>query len=215
LSPSASNEQVQVIITNNNSAVESALSTFVSAYNKVIQDLNTQEGKDSSGNAEPLYGSPTVANLQQSLQSAMNFTQSSGAITSMMQLGITVNTDGTLSLNSDTLDSILNSNYQAVINFLQPGGSFTSFGGNLTSVLNNLGNSSSNGAIKLAVQENAAIEQQLNLNISNEETIISAKKTQLTNELNQANYVLTAIPQQLQQINEIYSAITGYNQQKG
>lgn len=215
LSPSASGEQVQVIITNNNSAVESALSTFVSAYNKVIQDLNTQEGKDASGNAEPLYGSPTVANLQQSLQSALNFTQSSGTITSAMQLGITVNTDGTLSLNSDTLDSVLNSNYQAVVNFLQPGGSFTSFGGNLTSVLNNLGNSSSNGVIKLALQENATIEQQLNQNINNEETIISAKKTQLTDELNQANYILTAIPQQLQQINEIYSAITGYNQQKG
>jgi flagellar hook-associated protein 2 len=311
-------ETVQVEITNSNSAVESALNSFVSAYNKVAQDLNAQEGKDSNGNPEPLYGNPTLANLQQALTSALTFIQpasvtatnstigekdtitgsisisvgngttqsisvpsgdqtlaglasainaanlnitatiitvggrstlsltgtasgsagaitvdsssltdassgtgitfgspQSNAVTSFTQLGISANNDGTLSLNTDTLDSILNSNYQDVINFLQPSGSFSSFGGNLTSVLNNLGSSSSNGAIKLALQENAAVETQLNQNITNEENIISARKTQLTTELNQANYILTSIPQQLQQINEIYSAISGYNQNKG
>jgi flagellar hook-associated protein 2 len=34
----------------------------------------------------------------------------------------------------------------------------------------------------------------------------------LTTELNEANYTLTEIPQELQQINEMYSAITGYNE---
>ena len=106
----------------------------------------------------------------------------------------------------------MNSDYQDVVNFFQPSGYFTSFGGNFTSVLNNLGNSSSIGAIKLALQENAAVESQLNTNISNEETAISAQKTQLTTELNAANFTLTQIPQQLQQIDEMYSAITGFNE---
>ncbi len=214
LAPSSNGEQVQVIITNSNSAVESAINSFVSAYNKVVQDLNTQEGKDASGNPEPLYGSPTLTSLQEALQSALNFTQTSGAITSLSQLGVTAGSDGTLSINSDTLDSVLNTNYQDVVNFFQPSGTFTSFGGNLTSVLNNLSSSSSNGAIRLALQQNAAVEQQLDQNISNEETIISAKKTELTAQLNEANYILTSIPQQLQQIDEIYSAITGYNQKQ-
>ncbi|MDI3255173.1 MAG: flagellar filament capping protein FliD [Bacillota bacterium] len=214
LSPSANGEQVQVIITNSNSAVESAINSFVSAYNKVVQDLNTQEGKDSSGNPEPLYGSPTLATLQEALQSALNFTQTSGAITSLSQLGITAGNDGTLTVNSDTLDSMLNTNYQDVVNFFQPSGTFTSFGGNLTSVLNNLSSSSTTGAIELALQQNASVEQQLNQNISNEENIINAKKSELTTQLNEANYILTSIPQQLQQIDEIYSAITGYNQKQ-
>jgi flagellar hook-associated protein 2 len=39
-----------------------------------------------------------------------------------------------------------------------------------------------------------------------------AQQTQtLTTELNQANYTLTEIPQQLQYVNELYSAISGYN----
>ena len=49
---------VQVEITNDNSEVESAFSTFVGGYNKVMGDLNAQEGNDTSGNPEPLFGSP-------------------------------------------------------------------------------------------------------------------------------------------------------------
>jgi flagellar hook-associated protein 2 len=312
-------ESVQVEITNNNSDVESALNTFVTDYNKVLGDLNTQEGNDSSGNPEPLYGSPTIATLQQSLQSALTFLQpanavassssvattdtltgsisisvgggtsvpvsvpagnqtlagladainsastsnnlgvtasvitsgntqtlsltgatsgSAGAIsvdssgltdttsrtgvafgsaqsngiTSITQLGISVNNDGTLAFDTDTLDSVLDSNYQDVVSFFQPSGSYTSFGGNFSTLLNNLGNSAPNGAIYLALQENSTVETQLNTNVSNEETIISAQKTALTTELNEANYTLTEIPQELQQINEMYSAITGYNE---
>lgn len=306
---------VQVEITNNNSDVESALNTFVTAYNKVLGDINTQEGNDSSGNPEPLYGSPTLATLQSSLQAALTFIQpgstiasnssigstdkvsgtisigvgsatptsvtipagstladaaaainaantgvtatvitagtastlsfantttnnlsaaitvdssglmdettgsavtfgsgQGGAVTSLTQLGITVNNDGTLALNSDTLDSMLNTNYQDVVNFFQPSGTFTSFGGNFSTVLDQLGTTSTDGALNLALQENSTVEQQLNTNISNEETIIDAQKTQLTTELNEANFTLTEIPEQLQSINELYSAITGYNE---
>ncbi|QNI34453.1 flagellar filament capping protein FliD [Alloacidobacterium dinghuense] len=310
-------ESVQVEITNNNSDVESALNTFVTDYNKVLGDLNTQEGNDSSGNPEPLFGNPTIATIQQSLQTALTFLQpantaassssigtsdtltgnisisvgsgtaqsiavptgkqtlaglaaainsanigvtatvitagsgatlsltnanggaagainvnstgltdsttstavtfgsaQSNGITSITQLGVSVNNDGTLVLNTDTLSSVLNSNYQDVVNFFQPSGGFTSFGGNFSTILDNLGTSASNGAIKLALQENSTVESQLNTNISNEETTISAQKTQLTTELNQANFILTEIPQELQQIDEMYSAITGYNQKQ-
>ena len=308
-------ESIQVEITNNNSDVESALNTVVTDYNKVMSDLNAQEGNDSSGSPEPLFGSPTIATLQQSLQSALTFlqpanavgsnstigtsdtlngsisitvggttskidvpasgdqtlsglaaainsakigvtasvitagntstlslvnatsgstgsisvdsssltdqtsgaavtfgTSQSSAITSITQLGISVNNDGTLSLDTDTLDNVLNSNYQDVVNFFQLSGSYTSFGGNFSAALNNLGNSSTTGAVALALSENSTVQTQLNTNISNEEATISTQKTQLTTELNAANFTLTEIPQQLQNINEIYSAITGFNQ---
>lgn len=213
---SGSLENVQVQITNNNINVENAVSTFVSAYNTVMTDLNTQEGNNSSGSPQPLYGNPTVATLQEQLQSAISFTQSSGAVTSLSQLGITASAsaNGTLALDGTTLDSMLNSNYQAVINFFQPSSSgASSFGDNMTAILNGLGSTSgSNGVIALSLQQNSSEETQLNTNVSNEEATITATQTTLTNELNQANYTLTAIPQQIQSLNEIYSAITGYNQ---
>lgn len=203
---------VQVEITNNNSDVESAVSSFVSAYNTVMGDLNTQEGNDSSGNPEPLFGNPTIATLQDQLQQALDFTQSSGAVTSLTQLGVSVNNDGTLSLDTDTLDSELNSNYQDLVNFFQPSGSFTSFGGNFSTVLNNLGNSAPDGVLTLALVENSTQESTLNTNISNENSLISTQQSALTTELNEANYTLEEIPSQIDEVNELYSAITGYNQ---
>lgn len=203
---------VQVEVTNDNSDVESAVSSFVSAYNTVLGDLNTQEGNDSSGNPEPLFGSPTISTLQEQLQQALDFTQSSGAVTSLTQLGVSVNDDGTLSLDTDTLDSMLNSNYQDVANFFQPSGSLTSFGGNFTTVLNNLGNSSPYGVLTLALQADSTQESTLNTNITNENSLISTQQADLTTELNEANYTLEAIPAQIDEVNELYSAITGYNE---
>lgn len=203
---------VQVEITNDNGDVESAINNFVKAYNAVVGDLNTQEGNDPSGNPEPLFGNPTLSTLQNQLQQALDFTQSNGAVTSLSQLGISVNNDGTLSLNTDTLGSELNSSYQDVVNFFQPSGSFTSFGGNFTSVLNDLGNSASSGVLTLALNQDSTEESTLNKNISNEETVISAQKAKLTTELNEANYTLQAIPSQIDEVNELYSAITGYNE---
>jgi len=208
----APSADVQVEITNNNNDVESALNSFVTAYNKVIGDLNTQEGKDSSGNPEPLFGNPAVATIQENLQLALAFVQSGNAISSVSQLGISTNGNGTLSLNADTLQNALNSNYQDVVNFFQSSVSFKSFGANLSTALDNLGNGAPNGAVYLTLQQNAAQESSFNTSIRNEDARISAEKTQLTTELNQANFILEQIPLQIAQVNEIYSAITGYNE---
>lgn len=205
---------VQVEITNNNNDVETAVSSFVAAYNKVLNDLNQQEGNNASGNPEPLYGSPTVAAIQEQLGQALAFTQSSGAVTSITQLGISVNNDGTLTLNSDTLSSELSSNYKDVANFFQAGSGSTSFGDNFTSAMNMLGNSAPYGEVYLALQQNSSQESTLNANISSEDAHISAEQSQLTAELNAANFTLEQIPTQLSMVNEIYSAMTGYNQSR-
>jgi flagellar hook-associated protein 2 len=205
----APNESVQVEITTDNSDVESAVATFVSAYNTVVGDLNTQEGDDASGNPEPLYGNPDLAMLQEQLQESLTFIQPSGTITSLTQLGVTANDNGTLSLDTSTLDSVLDSNYQDVANFFQQTGSF---GANFTSALTNLGNSGPDGVIYLALAQDSSEESQLNTNISNENISISAQQSQLTTELNEANYTLEEIPSQVDEVNELYSAITGYNE---
>jgi flagellar hook-associated protein 2 len=135
----------------------------------------------------------------------------SGSVTSFTQLGISVNNDGTLTFDSSTLDSLLNTNYQDVANFLQPGNGFTSFGDNFTSILNNLGNTAPDGIVYLALQSDQSTESTLNTDVTNENALIAQQTQTLTTELNQANYTLTEIPQQLQYVNELYSSISGYN----
>jgi flagellar hook-associated protein 2 len=200
---------VQVQISADTTSIGTAISSFVSAYNKVIGDINTQEGKDSSGNPEPLLGSPLLAQLQGTLTGSLFTGAASGSIKNITQLGISMNNDGTLTLNGDTLNTALNSHLADVTGFLQNSGSF---GQMMSTTLNNLGTQAPNGSIYLVQQQNAAQETALNTDISNEDALLSAQKTQLTNELNTANQILQSIPSQLNQINEIYSAITGFNQ---
>jgi flagellar hook-associated protein 2 len=203
---------VQVQITNDTSAVGTAIGAVVSAYNAVVQDINGQEGKDSSGNAKPLYGSPTLASLQSQLSAALLGGAASGSIKSVTQLGIGFNQDGTLSLNTDNLNAALNDNFADVTGFLQ---NASSFGQGFTATLNNLGTQSTKGTVYLAQQENSAQEASLTLNISNEDALLATEKTALTTELNTANQILQSIPAQLNQVNEMYSAVTGYNTGNG
>ena len=209
LSSSSPGTQVQVQITNDTTDIGTAMSSFVSAYNAVITDINTQEGNDSSGNPEPLLGNPTLALIQNQLTQSLFTGSASGAISNITQLGISINNDGTLTLNPDTLNSALNSNFSDVTGFLQNSGSF---GQTLSTALNNVGTQAPDGAVYLAEQQNSTQETALNADITNENSLLASQKTQLTNELNTANQILQSIPSQLNEINEIYSATTGFNE---
>ncbi|MBB5344240.1 flagellar filament capping protein FliD [Tunturibacter empetritectus] len=209
LSSASPGTQVQVQVTDNTTDIETAVSNFVSAYNTVVKDINTEETNSSTGTAPALLGSPILAQLQSQLTGALFGGSASGSINNFGQLGISLNNDGTLTLDSSTLSSALSSNLSDVTGFFQSSGSF---GQTLTTAVNNLGTQAPNGAIYLAQQQNAAQEKALNADIANEDTLLSEQKTQLTNELNAANQILQSIPSQLNQVNEIYSAVTGFNQ---
>jgi len=207
----SSPETVQVVIDNDTSSIETAISTFVTDYNSTIKAINAQEGKDSSGNPEPLYGTTVLAQLQQGLLSAVSSSFGSNPINSLISLGITATAsdDGTISLDADTLSSALNSNFDQVVSLFQDTGSF---GSSFTNTLNGLGSSSADGgAVSLALSEDSSEETTLNDDVSNQQALIATQTANLTAELNAANQTLQEIPEQLQEVNEMYSAITGYN----
>lgn len=118
----SSNTSVQIQITNDNSSLESAVQSFVTAYNAVNSSIAAQEKNDSTGTAEPLYGNPTLSLLQTQLSQALFSGAASGKVSSITQLGLSVGSDGSLSLNTDTLDAALNSNYSDIAGFFKPPG---------------------------------------------------------------------------------------------
>ncbi len=88
LSPSATDSSgnpigVQVVIGNDNTSVESTINSMVTDYNSLISAMQTQEGNDSSGNPEPLFGSPTLSLLQQQLLGGINLQNPSGYLDSI------------------------------------------------------------------------------------------------------------------------------------
>ena len=199
---------VQVQITDDTTDIATAVSSFVSAYNTVVGDINTQEQSASGGTSPPLLGSPIIAQLQESITGALFSGTASGSISNITQLGLSVNNDGTLTLDSDTLTSVLNSNLSDVTGFLQ---NSNSFGQTLSTALNNLGTQAPNGAIYLAQQQNSSQESALNTDITNENATLATQKTQLTDELNTANQILQSIPEQLDEVNSVFDSLTGYN----
>jgi flagellar hook-associated protein 2 len=204
----APSESVQVQVVNNTSGVTTALQTFVDDYNTLITAVNTQEGNTASGTPEPLDATPVLAQLQSELENGISTAAGAGNITSFYDLGITMNNDGTLSLDTDTLSTALNTNYSDAMNFFQNTGEF---GQTYLSTLGDLGTTNPDGALALQSSENSSQESTLKTDISNENALISTQQTNLTAELNSANETLQEIPSQLEYVNELYSAITGYN----
>jgi flagellar hook-associated protein 2 len=138
----------------------------------------------------------------------LGYTNSSD-INNLTSLGISVNNDGSLAFDATSLDSVLNSDYNSVVGFFQ---NSNSWGQNFSTMLTNAGSSSASGVLALASSSNSSIESTLNANISREQSLISAQQSSLTTELNSANEIMQELPSQLQGVNELYSAITGYNQ---
>lgn len=196
------------------------LSGLASAVNAANLGVTANVVTDSSGSrivfVSGMAGSNGALTVTSSItdattNTALNYNASSSDISSLTSLGIAVNKDGSLTLDATSLDSLLNTDFNGVVGFFQ---NANSWGLNFANMLGNAGASSSAGIVKLAENSNSSVESSLNANISREETLISSQQKSLTAELNSANEILQALPSQLLGINEIYSAITGYNQVK-
>jgi flagellar hook-associated protein 2 len=193
------------------------LAGLASAINSAAIGVTASVIADSNGSRLSLApqtsgasGKLTVSSTVTDGSTVLGYTAPSG-INSLTQLGLSVGNDGTLSLDTSALTSELNSNYSDVLTFFQ---NSSSWGSNFATTLNNLGNSSVTGALSLELKSNSATETSLNTSISNEDRIIATQKTNLTLELNQANEILQSIPSNLNNVSEIYSAITGYQAPK-
>jgi flagellar hook-associated protein 2 len=119
---------IQVVIDNDTSSIETAVAKLVTDYNATIKAINAQEGKDSSGNPEPLYGTGVAAQIEEGLLMAVSASFGTSAINSLIALGITATptADGTITLDADKLASALNSNFDQVVSLFQDSGSFGS-----------------------------------------------------------------------------------------
>jgi flagellar hook-associated protein 2 len=162
----------------------------------------------TSGSSGSLTVTSSILDTTDTSSTTLSYTKSSD-ITSLAAMGITVDTDGTISLDATTLDSVLNSDYSGVQALFQ---NANSWGLTFSSTLTNAGTSSSTGILKLAETAISSNESTLNADITREESLISAETSSLTKELNSANEIMQELPSELSQVNELYSAITGYNE---
>jgi flagellar hook-associated protein 2 len=173
------------------------------------QSLSLVSG--TSGTPGNLTVSSSLIDTTSTTNSTLSYANASD-INSLGTLGISVNNNGSLTFDATSLDALLNSDYSSVASFFQ---NANGWGQSFSNMLTNAGSSSSTGMLSLAASANSTIESTLNADISKEGSYISAQQSSLTTELNQANQILQELPTELAGMNELYSAITGYNQQSG
>lgn len=187
---------VQVAIAPDVNQAAQAVNNFVSAYNTVIGDINQQFTIDPTTNTEgPLGGDSSLRSLQSSLLGDATYSFSNGAFSSLDALGITMNDDGTLSVNSSQLESAISSNPQAVLNFFQ-NSSQTGYADNFAADLNNLTDPTL-GILNADLTQNQTSQQDLTNSITDMQDRLTDEQQQLQTQFNQVNALLEAYPSQL------------------
>jgi flagellar hook-associated protein 2 len=171
----------------------SAVNQLVSAYNTAINDINKQfaVAPDGSGGG-PLESDGSLREAQQQLLSSVAYsvTGNNGAV-NLASIGVNLNNDGTLSVDSGTLASALSSNFSGVQNFLQS--TTNGFAGNLNTALTNL-TQAGTGVLGLDAQSIAQSSQALGQQISDLQAALAVKQQNLTQVYAQVNTTLQELP---------------------
>ncbi len=199
-SPTASGAPVTLSIGPDVSTQEASVTSFVSAYNTVAADFTTQFAVPSgTSQAGPLASDSTIALAQNQILSATSFaTNGTSAINSLADLGISLNDDGTLSVNTSQLSNALQSNSSAVQSFFDSTRT-GSFGAKLANTLNSLVDPITGSVI----QDGKGLTQtqsDLTSQITDFQSQISTSQTALTAQYDQVDATLQELPLLLSQI---------------
>jgi flagellar hook-associated protein 2 len=196
--------QISLQVAPDTSQATTAINQFVSDYNTVIKDLSSQFTFSGSSQGV-LADDTTVRNLQSAVLGALDYTAkpatgaTSTTIPNLSSLGITVGNDGTLTVDSSTLQSALQNNFSDVQNFFQ-GASLNGFANSLDQQLTNF-LSPAEGAFTVDLSSMNSQITDLQTDVTNFETnYIAPLQAQLQSEYSQAEIALQQLPTEMKQI---------------
>jgi len=179
-----------------------AVNQFVSAWNTVINDLNGQFNVASDGTGGgPLEADNTLRGVQDQLLSAITTSISgNNGFVNLASIGVNMNTDGTLSVDSGALSNALNNNFSNVQSLLQGASGVATF---LTSTLNQI-TDPTQGSITLDLQgmsqQNQDLTQQINTmqaQLTSQDQQLVAQYAQMQNTLDEMPMLQSQLTQQL------------------
>ena len=187
------------------SQASAAINKLVSDYNTAIGLVNAQFQYNAGTSSQGVLGSdPTVRALQNTLMQALNYVSTPGigttTVNGLSDLGISAASDGTLTVDSATLNAALVNNASDVQNFFQ-GASLNGFANAMTNGLSSFTNPGS-GAFSIDLRSISNTSADLTKHISDFESIyIANQQTILTAMYSKAEIALQQLPTQMAQIN--------------
>jgi len=184
-SGTTTNTPATLTVATNTSSIISNIQAFVSAYNTMQSSLASLGSYDSAtSTAGPMMGNPLLLGIQNELNSALYSIVDTGSSTydSLASIGITTNSDGSLSLNQATLSTALSADYSAVSQlFSGTSGVATALNTQITSDLGS-GGPIATTSQTLVQQENSLTQQSDQL--QQQMNALSASLTQQYSSLN-------------------------------
>jgi flagellar hook-associated protein 2 len=205
LGTSQAGTSVSLSVVPDTTIAAAAINQFVTDYNTVMTDLNAEFNNTTGSGQGSLAQDPTVRNLQSTLLQALSYTatpasgSSTTTVPNLTSMGLSVNADGTLSVDSSALTSTLQNNFSDVQNFFQ-GASLNGFGSSLDTQLTSF-ISPSDGAFTVDLQSISTQTAGLNTDITNfEANVITPLRTKLQSDLSQAEILLQELPNEMKQI---------------
>ncbi|MHA6183737.1 flagellar filament capping protein FliD [Pseudomonas mohnii] len=118
LSLSTTGSSQTLTITQDTDAILDAITTFVDAYNDYVTTVDDLTAYDAdTDTAGELLGDSTTRRISSELSSDLYSAIGSGTYSYLSQLGISLEVDGTLSIDEDTLTTALEDNIDAVSEF--------------------------------------------------------------------------------------------------
>jgi len=165
-----------ITVTGTDDSLRGALSSFTSAYNKVVTDLQSQRGQS----AGPLQGQPILAEITQVTDTlATYFTSSGSGVNGLAALGLKLGENGQLTFDSQTLDSAYANSPSAVASFL--------------------GSATGGGWLESATTElTDLMDPNVGL-VTNEETSLQSQTTSIANQITAKNGQIATMQSNLTQ----------------
>jgi flagellar hook-associated protein 2 len=195
-----------------------AINNFVTAYNQVMTDINTQNTYSGSGTPPPLLGDPSLDLLQSQLLNGITTSLSgNGDVVNLQSIGIQLQEDGTLTVASSSsadsmdLNDALANDFSAVQNLFQSASSSSpgvaqALNTALTALTDPI-----NGPLNLDMSGISSQVTDLNTQISDFQYQLQQTQAQLTTEYSTINTTLEQLPETLASINSQLNSLNPTN----
>ena len=192
-------------IATDQSGAQQAVQTFVKSYNTLASAVSQLTSYDAAtSTAGPLLGDSLTNNLVNQIRHTINNSVASlkgGPFSTLAEIGIVANTDGTLSLDQSKLSSAFTTNYSAVTQL------FAGTGG-VASTLNNVLTSFTQPSTGIFATETAALQKGLN-GIVDQQTKLNARMDALQSTLFLQYNAMDALVAQLKNTGSTVAAELG------
>jgi len=206
LASAAPGTTVSVTLSPNANQATTAINNFVSAWNQVVNDLNSQFDVSSDGTGGgPLEADDTLRQVQNQLLSAITYSiGGNNGFVNLASIGVNMNTDGTLSVDSGTLSNAISNNFSSVQSLLQGSSGLATFLSNTLTQITD----PTQGTITLDLQGLSQTNQDLTQQINAMQAQLTTQEQNLTNQYAQMQVTLNEMPQLQQQMTEQLAALT-------